>query len=55
MLIRILRKYKVGKNYEGIILEYGKRYLEDKSQEVRSAACELMAAMAEFIGVATVM
>ena len=50
MLGRIVQRYHMGEEVVDDLIDFGKRYLEDKSSEVRVAAVGLMAELSREMG-----
>lgn len=49
MMSRLIAKYKLSNEVDEII-DFGKRYLEDKNSEVRTAAVNLMVELSKEMG-----
>lgn len=49
MLSRLIEKYKLSSEVDDII-DFGKKYLEDKNSEVRTAAVNLMVTLSKEMG-----
>jgi hypothetical protein len=49
MLTRIINKFRMGKS-ENLVIDFCKRFLEDKNSDIRAAAVALMAKISQEIG-----
>ncbi len=49
MLSRLIDKYKISEEVDDLI-DFGKRYLEDKNSDVRTAAVNFIAALSKEMG-----